>query len=172
MSPAFYPTTPLSTSTTSTTSSSSSSSPSTPATNTPPPHFATSSPSTTPSRPQINPLLLASIDRSGKGTIPSPSSGGFSPRRIQCVGNYDLGKTLGRGQFGKVKLARHVITGEKVAVKIIRKSKLDRDAMALVRREIYIMKLLHHPHIIKLYEVLETEKVLFLIMEYASGGEV
>ena len=121
-------------------------------------------------RPVINPLLLAAVDRTHKGSLPSP--GGFSPRRIQCVGHYDLLKTIGRGQFGKVKLARHALTGEKVAVKIIRKTKLDAEAMALVRREIYIMKLLHHPHIIHLYEVLETEKVLFLIMEYASGGEV
>ncbi|KAL6052966.1 Serine/threonine-protein kinase KIN2 [Balamuthia mandrillaris] len=93
-------------------------------------------------------------------------------RRIQCIGHYDLDKTIGQGQFGKVKLATHVLTGEKVAVKIILKSKLDPETLKKVYREVRIMKLLNHPNIIRLYEVIETDKVLFLVMEYASGGEV
>ena len=64
------------------------------------------------------------------------------------------------------------LTTAQVAVKIIRKRKLDESALKLIRREIYVMKMLEHPNIIRLYEVLETKRVLFLIMEYASGGEV
>ncbi|ELR14943.1 MAP/microtubule affinityregulating kinase [Acanthamoeba castellanii str. Neff] len=105
-------------------------------------------------------------------TALSPRSSLPQHRRIQCIGHYDLDKTIGQGQFGKVKLATHVLTGERVAVKIILKSKLDEDTLKKVYREVRIMKLLNHPNIIRLYEVIETEKVLFLVMEYASGGEV
>lgn len=133
---------------------------------------SSSSPTASPGLPSavgVSPLLLEAVSRSLGGQPDADTP--FSPRGIQCVGNYDLGKTIGRGQFGKVKLARHVLTGEKVAVKIIRKRKLDPETMKLIRREIYIMKMLEHSHIIRLYEVLETQRVLFLIMEYASGGE-
>jgi len=91
--------------------------------------------------------------------------------RIRCVGNYDLGRTLGKGQFGKVKLATHILTGATVAIKIINKKKLNKAALELVQREIRILKQLHHPNVIQLYEVLETDRVLFLVMEHASGGE-
>jgi serine/threonine protein kinase len=57
-------------------------------------------------------------------------------------------------------------------VKIIQKDKLDENTMKMVYREVNIMKLLNHPNIIRLYEVLDTKRFLFLIMEYASGGEV
>jgi len=95
----------------------------------------------------------------------------LSPRQIMCVGNYDLGRTIGRGQFGKVKIATHVLTGEKVAVKIIRKKKLKKDTLLMISKEIEILKLLCHPHIVPLYEVLETDRIIFLILDLASGGE-
>jgi serine/threonine protein kinase len=59
-----------------------------------------------------------------------------------------------------------------VAIKIISKNKLDAKTLKMVYREVSIMKLLNHPHIIRLYEVIETATHLFLVMEYASGGEV
>ena len=59
-----------------------------------------------------------------------------------------------------------------MAVKIIRKNKLDEETQRLVEREIKIMKLLDHPNIVQLYEVIETELYILMIMEYASGGEV
>ncbi|XP_047287348.1 MAP/microtubule affinity-regulating kinase 3 isoform X26 [Homo sapiens] len=70
------------------------------------------------------------------------------------IGNYRLLKTIGKGNFAKVKLARHILTGRELF------------------REVRIMKILNHPNIVKLFEVIETEKTLYLIMEYASGGEV
>ncbi|XP_028844024.1 serine/threonine-protein kinase MARK1-like isoform X1 [Denticeps clupeoides] len=88
------------------------------------------------------------------------------------VGNYRLHKTIGKGNFAKVKLARHILTGREVAVKIIDKTQLNPTSLQKLFREVRIMKLLNHPNIVKLFEVIETEKTLYLIMEYASGGEV
>uniref|UniRef100_A0A672G1I1 non-specific serine/threonine protein kinase n=1 Tax=Salarias fasciatus TaxID=181472 RepID=A0A672G1I1_SALFA len=73
------------------------------------------------------------------------------------IGNYRLLKTIGKGNFAKVKLARHVLTGREVAVKIIDKTQLNPTSLQKV---------------MKLFEVIETEKTLYLVMEYASGGEV
>ncbi|XP_055763423.1 serine/threonine-protein kinase MARK1-like isoform X5 [Salvelinus fontinalis] len=96
------------------------------------------------------------------------------------IGNYRLLKTIGKGNFAKVKLARHILTGREVAVKIIDKTQLNPTSLQKFRilhskqlfREVRIMKILNHPNIVKLFEVIETEKTLYLIMEYASGGEV
>ncbi|KAF9343850.1 hypothetical protein BGX26_005131, partial [Mortierella sp. AD094] len=73
-----------------------------------------------------------------------------------------------------VKLARHRKTNEQVAVKIISKASLVNKAAIHrgIEREIAIMKLINHPHVIRLYDVYETEKELFLVMEYVSGGEL
>jgi len=88
------------------------------------------------------------------------------------IGKYRLGKTIGKGNFAKVKLARHLPTGRECAIKIIDKSQLNHQSLPKVFREMRIMKQLDHPNIVKLYEVIETEKTLYLVMEYASGGEV
>ncbi|XP_057208215.1 MAP/microtubule affinity-regulating kinase 3 isoform X4 [Triplophysa rosa] len=88
------------------------------------------------------------------------------------VGNYRLLKTIGKGNFAKVKLARHILTGREVAIKIIDKTQLNPTSLQKLFREVRIMKILNHPNIVKLFEVIETEKTLYLIMEYASGGEV
>ncbi|CAD7938578.1 unnamed protein product [Amoebophrya sp. A120] len=89
------------------------------------------------------------------------------------IGHYILGKTIGEGTFGKVKLGTHILTGEKVAVKILEKERIvDVADVERVAREIHILKLIRHPHIIQLYEIIETPKQLYLIMEFASGGEL
>ncbi|KAM4537398.1 serine/threonine-protein kinase MARK2 isoform 9-T9 [Odontesthes bonariensis] len=88
------------------------------------------------------------------------------------IGNYRLLKTIGKGNFAKVKLARHILTGKEVAVKIIDKTQLNSSSLQKLFREVRIMKMLNHPNIVKLFEVIETEKTLYLVMEYASGGEV
>ncbi|XP_065346882.1 serine/threonine-protein kinase MARK2-like isoform X12 [Cloeon dipterum] len=88
------------------------------------------------------------------------------------IGKYKLLKTIGKGNFAKVKLAKHVPTGKEVAIKIIDKTQLNPSSLQKLFREVRIMKMLDHPNIVKLFQVIETEKTLYLVMEYASGGEV
>lgn len=84
-----------------------------------------------------------------------------------------IGRSLGQGTFGKVRLGTHLITGEKVAIKILEKDKIkDESDVQRVTREIHILKIVRHPNVIQLYEIIETSRQLFLIMEYASGGEL
>ncbi len=84
-----------------------------------------------------------------------------------------LGKTIGEGTFGKVRIGTHILTGEKVAVKVLEKDRItDVSDVERVAREIHILKIIRHPHIIQLYEIVETTKQLYLIMEYANGGEL
>ncbi|TPX33575.1 hypothetical protein SmJEL517_g03569 [Synchytrium microbalum] len=91
---------------------------------------------------------------------------------IASIGNYLFQKTVGEGNFAKVKLAKHKLTGAEVAIKIIDKTTLDEKKLSKLYREVRIMKMLHHPNIVKLYEVIETRHTVFLVMEYASGGEL
>ncbi|XP_022188457.2 serine/threonine-protein kinase SIK2 isoform X2 [Nilaparvata lugens] len=88
------------------------------------------------------------------------------------VGFYDVLRTIGKGNFAVVKLARHRITKSEVAIKIIDKSQLDAVNLEKVYREVDIMKLLDHPHIIKLYQVMETKNMIYIVSEYASQGEI
>ncbi|XP_029699341.1 MAP/microtubule affinity-regulating kinase 4 isoform X3 [Takifugu rubripes] len=121
-----------------------------------------------------------SVSRSEKGTGWSSRSLGARCRNsiALCsdeqphIGNYRLLKTIGKGNFAKVKLARHILTGREVAIKIIDKTQLNPTSLQKLFREVRIMKTLNHPNIVQLFEVIETEKTLYLIMEYASGGEV
>lgn len=100
------------------------------------------------------------------------------PLRWRCmddqphVGKYRFIRTIGKGNFAKVKLASHVITGKEVAIKIIDKTELTVSSRQKLFREVRLMKLLDHPNIVKLFEIIENEKILYLVMEYASGGEV
>ncbi|KAL4608659.1 serine/threonine-protein kinase SIK2 isoform X1 [Arapaima gigas] len=88
------------------------------------------------------------------------------------VGFYDIERTLGKGNFAVVKLARHRITKTEVAIKIIDKTQLDSVNLEKIYREVKIMKMLDHPHIIKLYQVMETKNMLYLVTEYAKNGEI
>ncbi|KAM9717729.1 serine/threonine-protein kinase MARK2 isoform 9-T9 [Menidia menidia] len=129
------------------------------------------------------PPLVQVIENSA-GQEQKSSSGRFSMPRCRNsvvtttsdeqphIGTYRLLKTIGKGNFAKVKLARHVLTGKEVAVKIIDKTQLNSSSLQKLFREVRIMKMLNHPNIVKLFEVIETEKTLYLVMEYASGGEV
>ncbi|ERM99072.1 SNF1-related protein kinase catalytic subunit alpha KIN10 [Amborella trichopoda] len=97
--------------------------------------------------------------------------GGSSVETI--LPNYRLGKTLGIGSFGKVKIAEHVLTGHKVAIKILNRRKIRSMEMEdKVRREIKILRLFMHPHIIRLYEVIETTSDIYVVMEYVKCGEL
>ena len=103
-------------------------------------------------------------------TVHSPSS---HSRRQIYLPNYRMGKTLGIGSFGKVKVAEHILTGHKVAIKILNRKKIKAiDMEEKVRREIKILRLFMHPHIIRLYEVLETPHDIYVVMEYVKSGEL
>jgi 5'-AMP-activated protein kinase catalytic alpha subunit len=72
-----------------------------------------------------------------------------------------------------VKLAEQTLTGEKVAIKILEKDRIiDVADVERVSREIHILKLIRHPNIIQLYEIIETPKQLFLVMEFMQNGEL
>ncbi|XP_046356807.2 serine/threonine-protein kinase BRSK2-like isoform X2 [Haliotis rufescens] len=88
------------------------------------------------------------------------------------VGPYRLEKTLGKGQTGLVKLGVHCMTGKRVAIKIVNREKLSESVLMKVEREIAIMKLIEHPHVLGLYDVYENKKYLYLILEHVSGGEL
>ncbi|CEP63736.1 AMP-activated serine/threonine-protein kinase catalytic subunit SNF1 LALA0_S09e01354g [Lachancea lanzarotensis] len=88
----------------------------------------------------------------------------------QRIGKYQIIKTLGEGSFGKVKLAYHVTTGQKVALKIINKKVLAKsDMQGRIEREISYLRLLRHPHIIKLYDVIKSKDEIVMVIEYAGN---
>ncbi|XP_038161488.1 SNF related kinase b [Cyprinodon tularosa] len=96
---------------------------------------------------------------------------GFSGR-LDLSGLYHLGRTLGRGHFAVVKLGRHVNTGQLVAVKMIDKTKLDVMATSHLLQEVKCMRLVQHPNVVRLYEVIDTPTTLYLVMELAEGGDL
>uniref|UniRef100_A0AAV2KYW5 non-specific serine/threonine protein kinase n=1 Tax=Knipowitschia caucasica TaxID=637954 RepID=A0AAV2KYW5_KNICA len=108
--------------------------------------------------------------------IISVEEGSFSPKtvpgRSDLSGLYLLGRTLGRGHFAVVKLARHVNTGQLVAVKIINKTKLDIMATSHLLQEVRCMRRVQHPNVVRLYEVIDTPSTLYLVMELAEGGDL
>jgi len=103
-----------------------------------------------------------------KTTKPTPEP----PRAARIDDKYELGKVLGRGAFSVVKEGIRKATGKKYAVKCISKKLIDKKEMALLEREIDIMKKLQHPNIIQLMEVVDEPETLYLVLEYASGGEL
>ncbi|KAK0167128.1 hypothetical protein PV327_004565 [Microctonus hyperodae] len=98
--------------------------------------------------------------------------GSIAQETHQYVGPYRLEKTLGKGQTGLVKLGVHCVIGKKVAIKIINREKLSESVLMKVEREIAIMKLIDHPHVLGLSDVYENKKYLYLVLEHVSGGEL
>jgi 5'-AMP-activated protein kinase, catalytic alpha subunit len=97
-----------------------------------------------------------------------------SRRDTRNIGSYILGATLGEGAFGKVRVATHIHTGEKVAIKILDKNAMqeDPDDIVRVQTEIAILKKMRHKNIIQLYEIMESTKNIYLVMEYCEGKEL
>ncbi|KAH9747989.1 CBL-interacting serine/threonine-protein kinase 23 [Citrus sinensis] len=97
-------------------------------------------------------------------------TGGASRTR---VGKYELGRTLGEGSFAKVKFARNTETGENVAIKILDKEKVLKHKMiGQIKREISTMKLIRHPNVIRMYEVMASKTKIYIVLEFVTGGEL
>ncbi|ONK61798.1 uncharacterized protein A4U43_C08F33690 [Asparagus officinalis] len=86
---------------------------------------------------------------------------------------YEVGRLLGQGTFGKVYHARNMKTSQSVAIKMIDKEKVLRVGLIdQIKREISVMRLVKHPNIIQLYEVMATKAKIYFVMEYVKGGEL
>lgn len=88
------------------------------------------------------------------------------------AGLYELERTIGQGHFAVVKSARHVFSGERVAIKIIDKQKLDPISRDHLFQEVRCMKLVQHPNVVRLYEVIDSPSKLYLIQELGDGGDM
>ncbi|CAA7398322.1 unnamed protein product [Spirodela intermedia] len=89
------------------------------------------------------------------------------------VGKYELGRTIGEGTFAKVKFAKNMETGEPVAIKILDKEKVLRHKMVeQIRREIATMKLIKHPNVVRLHEVMGSKTRIYIVLEFVTGGEL
>ncbi|KAL2474984.1 CBL-interacting serine/threonine-protein kinase 23 [Abeliophyllum distichum] len=111
-------------------------------------------------------MVMASRGGGGGG------DGGNGSGRTR-VGRFELGRTLGQGTFAKVKFARNVSTGEDVAIKILDKEKVLKHKMiGQIKREISTMKLIRHPNVIRMYEVMASRTKIYIVMEFVTGGEL
>uniref|UniRef100_A0A673I5V0 non-specific serine/threonine protein kinase n=1 Tax=Sinocyclocheilus rhinocerous TaxID=307959 RepID=A0A673I5V0_9TELE len=128
------------------------------------------------SDPYIPSLCQTHSDAKGGGRSSVSRSRNVVPTvdEYPHIGNYRLLKTIGKGNFAKVKLARHVLTSKEVAVKIIDKTQLNSSSLQKVSLLLHVLICDHLSFSppVKLFEVIETDKTLYLVMEYASGGEV
>ncbi|TKY64627.1 CBL-interacting serine/threonine-protein kinase 25 [Spatholobus suberectus] len=95
-----------------------------------------------------------------------------NPRSI-IFNKYEMGRVLGQGNFAKVYHGRNLATNESVAIKVIKKEKLKKERLVKqIKREVSVMRLVRHPHIVELKEVMATKGKIFLVMEYVKGGEL
>ncbi|RUP43297.1 hypothetical protein BC936DRAFT_137367 [Jimgerdemannia flammicorona] len=129
-------------------------------------------------RPVSTPVPLAYHEGGGPSTRHHGSSSGHgshshSRKQQNFFGHYMLLQTLGEGEFGKVKLGVHAESGHEVAIKLIRKENVDTASrLNKVEREISVLRIVRHPNIVKLYDVIETDRYIGIVIEYASGGEL
>jgi len=87
------------------------------------------------------------------------------------LSEYQIGKQIGQGAYANVHVGIHLHENKKVALKIYLKEKLkDLSRKKSVRREIKLMKRLNHPNIAKLYDAIETETQVVLVLEFVGGG--
>lgn len=85
---------------------------------------------------------------------------------------YKIEATIGRGTFGTVKRAKNRATGERFAVKVLSKKKMNQEDIDAAQTEIDILKRVDHPNIIKLFETFEDDRHFCLVMELVQGGEL
>ncbi|KAI9828308.1 MAG: hypothetical protein M1832_002736 [Thelocarpon impressellum] len=146
-----------------------------------------------PEKDRLSALAGECQDKPKRNSHASTASSGGTSRRKTHVGPWQLGATLGRGATARVRKARHVVTGQQAAIKIVSKAAaasvqrrtsmkskglVDDDADGLrqmpfgIEREVVIMKLIDHPHVIQLYDIWENRGELYLVLEYVRGGEL
>ncbi|KIW89741.1 uncharacterized protein Z519_09898 [Cladophialophora bantiana CBS 173.52] len=139
--------------------------------------------------------IAAESKRDSQVSTASATSATIKGKRKTHVGPWQLGKTLGKGATGRVRLAKHAVTGQTAAVKIVSKKSAalvqsasmacmdDADTALMIatgprtmpfgiEREVVIMKLIEHPNIINLYDIWENRGELYLVLEYVAGGEL
>lgn len=88
-------------------------------------------------------------------------------------GKYEMGRQLGQGTFAKVYYGKNIITQESVAIKVINKDQVKKEGLVeQIKREISVMRLVKHPHIVELKEVMATRGKVFFVMEHVKGGEL
>ena len=120
-----------------------------------------------PSKLDENPQSCCSSSRS----IIKPDQTPLS--KVKNIAQFSMGEKLGEGTFGVVRIATHILTGERVAVKVLDRARIREQAdKTRIEREIEILKKLHHSNIIHLYSVINTNYTLYLVQEYASGKEL
>jgi len=85
---------------------------------------------------------------------------------------YELGKTLGKGQFGLVKLAVHKKTGQQVAIKQVKKKNMTHIEVFQQRREIEVLKMCQHPNIINLVDIFENSEYYYIVLDYMEGSDL
>ncbi|KAL2242759.1 CBL-interacting serine/threonine-protein kinase 5-like [Sesamum indicum] len=101
----------------------------------------------------------------------SPCNGGDA--RSIIFGKYEMGRLLGKGTFAKVYHARNLKTSESVAIKVISKDLVKKEGlMEQITREISVMRLVRHPNVVEIKEVMATKQKIFVVMEYVKGGEL
>ncbi|XP_043716527.1 CBL-interacting serine/threonine-protein kinase 9-like isoform X1 [Telopea speciosissima] len=89
------------------------------------------------------------------------------------VGKYEIGKTIGEGSFAKVKYAKNIETGDSVAIKVLDKDHVLRHKMVeQIKREIATMKLVKHPNVIQIHEVMASKTKIYIVLEFVNGGEL
>ncbi|KAL4296319.1 hypothetical protein GQ457_12G016920 [Hibiscus cannabinus] len=92
---------------------------------------------------------------------------------VRKVGKYEIGRTIGEGTFAKVKFAQNTETGESVAMKVLDRITIIKHKMVdQIKREISIMKLVRHPYVVRLHEVIASRTKIYIILEYITGGEL
>lgn len=121
----------------------------------------------------VTPAPAATPAAPASSASSSSSSSGSSRPPVRKVGKYLLGKTLGQGTFGKVKYATDSESGRAVAIKMMDKAKIRANNMGdQIKKEISILKLIKHPNVIQLIEVLASQTTIYIVLEVVTGGEL
>ncbi|PGH08650.1 CAMK/CAMKL/GIN4 protein kinase [Helicocarpus griseus UAMH5409] len=165
------------------------------------PSSATAAPTSSPAavavaeNKRISVVAESHYNPNRNSTISTTSTASGKSKRKTHIGPWQLGRTLGKGATGRVRLAKHAITGQTAAIKIVSKKSaamaqsqsiaaMDKNLELTscvpggrvipcgIEREVVIMKLIEHPNIINLYDVWENRGELYLVLEYVEGGEL